>query len=124
MERSGDVEGALSVLLSYLIGKLDDLSVSYKNIKMQDLEEESAFPETQEEREVMDWLIIAIQLCERNAREFGKETRNEVLWLRILDTLMVPLTKVKQDHEEKNKKGFLFISFFIFLFFIFFCFYF
>jgi hypothetical protein len=66
MEVSGDPEGALNVLLSSLMGKLDELIFSYKNIKMQDLEEESVFPKTIEEKEVMDLLTIAIQLCERN----------------------------------------------------------
>ena len=111
MERTGDVEGALSELLSSLITGLEALKTSYKDVTFVDFEQqEESFLKTPEERSVLDILNVAIQLCERNAKAFGKGPKNEELWFKILDALMIPLTMGMSSNEvvekEKRRGGF------------------
>jgi hypothetical protein len=98
LERAGEIQGALTVLLGDLETKLQDLKVFYlreKRIQQQQQRQQQQQPgEIAEEKAASTFVKACINLCTRNAQRL-RDTEAETLWFRLLDTVVLPLRAAK-----------------------------
>lgn len=59
----------------------------------------TAFPETPEEKAVVDGVNAGIALCQRNSQRID-ESENEILWFKLLDAVVIPLRRLKGQRNR------------------------
>ena len=95
LERTGDVSGALTMILTRSNQNVTNLVALHPN-------SESLEQMKEEGKKLESTIKIAIVLCQRNSSSLPEE-ENKALWFRLLDSLVVPLRKLK---TKKNRRGF------------------
>eukprot|EP01114_Cavostelium_apophysatum_P017647 TRINITY_DN5298_c0_g1_i5.p1 TRINITY_DN5298_c0_g1~~TRINITY_DN5298_c0_g1_i5.p1 ORF type:complete len:873 (-),score=262.43 TRINITY_DN5298_c0_g1_i5:76-2694(-) len=107
LERTGDLNGALSILLTPVEKSLSDLRRHYETSKSQDA---SSFLKTTDkdgtlldpvERAVQRYLNICVQLCQRNSGRL-EDSENELLWFRLMDIVVVPLRDIRAEVKSRT----------------------
>ncbi|EGG24943.1 RING zinc finger-containing protein [Cavenderia fasciculata] len=105
LERTGDVYKALEMIVTVLKKKIEDIlkhfSNVYANVKNLKNEKATAIPI---EKEIMDTLNTAIALCQRNSQKL-QISENQMIWFRLLDTIVLFVRKVKQSMINSNSNS-------------------
>ncbi|XP_064597923.1 vacuolar protein sorting-associated protein 8 homolog [Liolophura sinensis] len=94
LEKAGDVQGAFSIILENLQGKLKAVTEVLQDPS------QSGKDLTVELGEVQAVLLVIIQLCQRNSNKMDEAGR-EALWFPLLEAMMSPQRKIKDVAEKR-----------------------
>lgn len=107
LERMGDLVSALEILLKDLDVAIQQMIKFHQSAPpvaptvppISALSPRRAFPETAEEKAVVEGLDAGIALCQRNSQRLD-ESENEVLWFKLLDAVVIPLRRLKSQRNR------------------------
>ncbi|KAK6181620.1 hypothetical protein SNE40_009442 [Patella caerulea] len=94
LEKAGDIPGAFGIMLESVQAKLRVFTVAVQK------SDESNNTITVLFQEVEAALLVIIQLCQRSSGKMD-EAEREALWFPLLETVMLPLRKLKDLTDKK-----------------------
>ena len=104
LERTGDVEGALDIIIGDIREKLHELTVAIRNAFVEDLSSLQGGPSSNiEVQKVKAAFDTALTVCQRHTAQ-GQEGYH--LWFKVLDSCIQPLQSFKhKELELKNSQS-------------------
>ncbi|GAM21166.1 hypothetical protein SAMD00019534_043410 [Acytostelium subglobosum LB1] len=101
LERTGDVNKALEMILITLKTRIEDLLKHFSTVFANVKNIKNADKPAPQEKEVMDILNSAISLCQRNSAKL-QSTENQMIWFKLLDTIVTFVKRTKQSLTSKE----------------------
>ncbi|KDO25972.1 hypothetical protein SPRG_08625 [Saprolegnia parasitica CBS 223.65] len=107
LERTGDVNGALTIILTSMEKQLKVLKPALRGVNASSAEasgwqQESIIESVPEGKEVMKTLDVAIAMCQRNSARH-RDDQSEKLWFTLLDQCLKVQNLVKKAMQSKTK---------------------
>ena len=103
LERTGDVEGAVDIIIGDIRGKLHELTLSIRNTMIEDLTGLRSGPSSSSEvQNVKSAFDTALKVCQRHTAQ-GQEGYH--LWFKVLDSCMKPLQSFKHKEQELKSQS-------------------
>jgi len=95
LERTGDVAGALQLILTTVDDRLKKLTAVHKKNPQDRLDS------LKETKDTETTLMLAITLCQRNSQRMD-DNESEALWFRLLDKFVIPLRNIKSSSKKST----------------------
>ncbi|OQR91809.1 vacuolar protein sorting-associated protein 8 [Achlya hypogyna] len=107
LERTGDVNGALTIILTSMEKQLKLLKPALRGVNVASTEgsgwqQESIIESVPEGKDVMKTLDVAIAMCQRNSARH-RDDQSEKLWFTLLDQCLKVQHLVKKAMQAKTK---------------------
>ncbi|OQS02659.1 vacuolar protein sorting-associated protein 8 [Thraustotheca clavata] len=109
LERTGDVNGALTIILTSMEKQLKVLKPALRGFNLNTADtsasgwqQESIIESVQEGKEVMKTLDVAIAMCQRNSARHHDD-QSEKLWFTLLDMCLKVQNLAKKSMQSKTK---------------------
>jgi len=100
LERMGDLESALEILLKDLDKSIQDMIKSHQAPDSSSPHVlQRGFPDTPNEKAVVAGVNAGVAFCQRNPQRLD-QAENEALWFKLLDAVVTPLRRLKGQQNR------------------------